>query len=70
MVRKNFLADAYVDGLNQEQIHFMKAYNLKEISERTNISYRLLRNAVNAKRIPRSIYNEIAEFIKNHGGKK
>lgn len=70
MVRKNYLEDAYVDGLNEEQIHFMKAYNLKELSERTDISYRLLRNAVNAKRIPRSVYNDIVEFIKNHGGKK
>lgn len=68
MVRKNFLEDAYVNGLNAEQIHFMKAYNLKELSERIDISYHLLRNAVNGKKIPRSVYNDIVNFIKNNGG--
>ena len=65
MVKKNYLEDAYIDGLNKEQIEFMEVYNLKEVSVRMNISYYLLRKAVKGKKIPRSVYKDILSFIDN-----
>lgn len=63
MSNSKYIQDGWVEGLNKEQIEFMAAYRLTEVSNRTGISYYLLRNAVKGKKIPRSVYNDILSFI-------
>jgi len=60
---KNYIEDAYIEGLKDDEIEFMKVFNLKVFADRAGISYNLLRKGVKGEKIPRSVDKGLWTFL-------